>query len=76
MNHNIVFFRDKKGGPNGGDGGRGGSIFIVAKSNYTQYAHLKHHFRAKDGGNGAHKNRHGKNAQDLMIEVQYWNQKL
>ncbi len=60
-----------KGGPDGGDGGRGGSVIIrcipglntLIDFRYTQ------HFKAKRGENGKGKNRSGADAEDLIIEV-------
>lgn len=60
-----------KGGPNGGDGGRGGSLFAVAFSDIHllyRYRHKKE-FRADPGFEGAGGSRHGKDGADLIIEV-------
>ena len=67
----CIFYRDHKGGPNGGDGGTGGDVIFVADQSYSQFAHLNHQCRAKNGGNGAKKNRHGKNGDDLIIQVYF-----
>ncbi len=68
------FRREKfipKGGPDGGDGGRGGSIYAVADRNINtlidyRYARI---FRAKAGGNGAGAQRSGRGAEDIHLRV-------
>ena len=68
------FRREKfvpKGGPDGGDGGRGGSIFAVADRNINtlvEYRFARIH-RAKNGepGHGAHK--YGKGAEDIVLAM-------
>jgi GTP-binding protein len=71
----CVSFRREKyvphGGPDGGDGGDGGSVVIVAKSGVNDLAALAHHrfWRAGAGSHGSGANRHGKSADDLVIEV-------
>lgn len=60
-----------KGGPNGGDGGRGGSIFAVAVSDIhllSKYKHKKS-FEGERGFDGAGGSRHGKDGKDLIIEL-------
>lgn len=60
-----------KGGPNGGDGGRGGSIYAVAVQDVhilSRYKHKKE-WRGNDGFEGAGGSRHGKDGQDLIIEL-------
>ena len=60
-----------KGGPNGGDGGRGGSIFAVAVQDVhilSRYKHKKE-WRGNDGFEGAGGSRHGKDGLDLIIEL-------
>lgn len=70
----VSFRREKyvpRGGPDGGDGGPGGSVFLIANPNLStlrQFQHQKR-FRASRGGNGARNNRHGKKGEDLFIEV-------
>ena len=52
-----------RGGPDGGDGGRGGSVYLVVDVGQTMlidYRH-RHHFRAQHGGPGQRSRRHGKN---------------
>ncbi len=60
-----------KGGPNGGDGGRGGSIFAVAVSDIHLLSKYKHKktFDAERGFDGAGGSRHGKDGKDLIIEL-------
>ncbi len=60
-----------KGGPNGGDGGRGGSIYAVAVQDVhilSRYKHKKE-WRGNDGTEGAGGSRHGKDGDDLIIEL-------
>ena len=60
-----------RGGPDGGDGGRGGSIHLVVDVGQTMlidYRH-KHHFRAQHGTPGQRSRRHGKNGADLELAV-------
>lgn len=59
-----------KGGPNGGDGGKGGSIYAFAVSDIhllSKYKHKKQ-FVGNDGEEGAGGSRHGKDGKDLIIE--------
>jgi GTP-binding protein len=71
----VVHFRREKyiprGGPDGGDGGRGGDvIFNVARTlNTLQEFQHQHRFIAKDGKPGAKSNRTGHSAEDLVINV-------
>lgn len=70
----MAFLREKyrpKGGPAGGDGGRGGDVvFIADKKLHTllDYRFQQHH-RAGHGQPGRGKNQHGSNADDLVIRV-------
>ena len=60
-----------KGGPDGGNGGHGGSIIIQAEpgvDNLSALAHRKH-WRANNGRPGQGSNRHGKSADDLVLKV-------
>ncbi len=59
------------GGPNGGDGGKGGDvIFEVDKGMNTLYEYRhKHHFKAEHGEEGGKQNKTGKNGADLIIKV-------
>lgn len=66
--------RDKhtaKGGPDGGDGGRGGHIVLKGNSQLWTLLHLKYrkHIIAEQGGPGASALQHGKNGKDEIIEV-------
>ena len=68
------FHRDKfipKGGPNGGDGGHGGSVYIVADDNYDTLLDLagRHHWFADNGRSGEGSNCTGKSAEDLIVRV-------
>ncbi|MBK5215412.1 MAG: GTPase ObgE [Candidatus Pacebacteria bacterium] len=60
-----------KGGPNGGDGGRGGNIYAVAVSDINLLSKYKHkkQFVGLDGEEGAGGSRHGKDGKDLIIEL-------
>ena len=61
----------EKGGPDGGDGGHGGSIVFVADKsidNLIDFRFTKH-FRAENGANGGSRNMRGKNGEDLIIKV-------
>ena len=60
-----------KGGPNGGDGGRGGDIYAIALDDIhllSKYKHKKE-FKAFRGEDGAGGSRHGKDGKDLIIEL-------
>ena len=60
-----------KGGPDGGDGGRGGSVIVEADpqlSSLIDYRY-KHHFRAERGTHGQGARRHGKDGSDLVLRV-------
>jgi GTP-binding protein len=71
----MVHFRREKyvprGGPDGGDGGKGGDVVLeVVPTLNTLYAFQnKRQFRAQDGGNGAKQNMTGRSAEDLVIPV-------
>lgn len=70
----ISFHRAKylpKGGPNGGDGGRGGDLIFRADENLDTLIelHTKKKFTAKRGEQGMPKNMHGANAEDIIIRV-------
>jgi GTP-binding protein len=60
-----------RGGPDGGDGGRGGSIHLVVDVGQTTLGDYRfhHHFRADAGGRGAGSRRHGKAGEDLDLAV-------
>ena len=68
------FYRDKltaKGGPDGGDGGRGGHIILRGNSQLWTLLHLKYrkHIIAKGGENGARQNMTGADGDDIVLEV-------
>lgn len=70
----IAFLREKyvpKGGPAGGNGGRGGSIFLRANSSINTLFNFRHSkaFIADDGEKGGIKNQYGKYAEDMIIDV-------
>ncbi|MFA7277881.1 MAG: GTPase ObgE [Candidatus Gracilibacteria bacterium] len=71
----LVSFRREKfvprGGPNGGDGGKGGSVIIIAKDNTRTLTNLNNEkiFRAGNGKPGQDDNMHGRNGTDLYIPV-------
>ena len=60
-----------RGGPDGGDGGRGGSILVRVDPGLTTLRDFqyRHHFKAKPGGRGTKARRHGKAGDDLLLEV-------
>lgn len=68
------FRREKyvpKGGPDGGDGGHGGSVIVRALAGADNLAGLVHrkHLRADDGGAGGSSNCTGRTADDLVVDV-------
>jgi GTP-binding protein len=70
----MSFRREKfvpKGGPDGGDGGHGGNIIIKVNTHLNTLSHLanKKIYKAKKGVNGKGKKMHGKNAENLILEV-------
>lgn len=60
-----------KGGPDGGDGGRGGHVIIRGNSNYWTLIHLKYqrHVFAGDGGSGSKCRSTGEDGDDIIIDV-------
>jgi GTP-binding protein len=60
-----------RGGPDGGDGGRGGSVYLRVEAGQTTLRDFqyKHHFKATPGGPGARARRHGKAGDDLILDV-------
>ncbi|WP_456437589.1 GTPase ObgE [Desulfurobacterium sp.] len=70
----VAFRREKfvpKGGPAGGDGGRGGSVILVADSGMHTLLDFKYkrHFKAERGRHGEGNKRTGKSGKDLIIKV-------
>jgi GTP-binding protein len=71
----CVSFRREKfiefGGPNGGDGGRGGDVIAQAVEGLNTLIDYRYqqHFKAKRGGNGMGKDRHGANGADIVMKV-------
>jgi GTP-binding protein len=70
----ISFRREKyvpRGGPDGGDGGKGGSVIIKASSQLHTLIDFryKREYRAKNGQNGMSKKKYGKSGEDLIIPV-------
>lgn len=60
-----------KGGPDGGDGGKGGDVYFVADSNLNTLYNFrfKKLFKSEPGQRGGKSNRHGQSGQDVYIEV-------
>ena len=71
----CVSFRREKfiefGGPNGGDGGHGGDVIAEAVDGLNTLIDYRYqqHFKAKRGGNGMGKDRHGANGADMLMKV-------
>jgi GTP-binding protein len=70
----VSFRREKyvpRGGPDGGDGGRGGDVVFVVRENLNTLSHLrfKRHFRAKNGSPGSSQNKSGSRGDDIEIAV-------
>src|SRR4051812_40327982 len=71
----VVSFRREahvpRGGPDGGDGGRGGDVVLVCEGQRRDFASLgrSRHFRAGRGEHGRGKRQHGESGEDLVIAV-------
>src|SRR5690348_9255659 len=71
----VVAFRREKfiefGGPDGGNGGKGGDIVLEAVANLNTLIDFRYtqHFRARKGGNGAGADRTGAGASPVLIKV-------
>jgi GTP-binding protein len=73
-NGRVHFRREKyvpKGGPDGGDGGKGGSVFIESSFRYQNLNHFRYlqRFNAEDGGAGQGKQMTGADGKDMVINV-------
>jgi GTP-binding protein len=70
----VAFRREKyvpRGGPSGGDGGKGGDVIVAVSSNLSTLIDLryKRHYAAQRGEHGQGKSRKGKDGEDCVIEV-------
>lgn len=70
----VAFRREKyvpRGGPNGGDGGKGGDVVIAASNSISTLIdlHYKRHYKAQRGEHGQGKSRKGREGEDCVIEV-------
>lgn len=73
-NGKLSFRREKfisKGGPDGGDGGRGGHVILVGSRNQDTLAQFRFvkELAAEPGGPGEPSNRHGRNGKELEVQV-------
>src|SRR5262245_10056464 len=73
-NGSVSFRREKfieYGGPNGGDGGKGGDVWVEAVDNLNTLIDYRYqqHFKAKAGQHGMGQDRAGANGPDLVIKV-------
>ncbi len=70
----VSFRREKfvpKGGPNGGDGGKGGDVYLVADRQLRSLIDFRYrsHFKAERGSNGQGSDKHGKGGKDTSLKV-------
>jgi len=70
----AAFRREKyvpKGGPSGGDGGRGGDVVFTVRRNLRTLAHLRYRrsFKAENGHDGGNQARYGRNGADVIIPL-------
>jgi GTP-binding protein len=70
----LAFRREKyvpRGGPSGGDGGRGGSVFIESSERHNTLIHYRYNreFRAQRGRHGEGSNCHGADGKDVVLKV-------
>ncbi len=73
-NGHVSFRREiyvDKGGPNGGDGGKGGDVIFIASTGENTLLDFRYqpNLKAQDGQQGGKKDMHGKNGQDLLVKV-------
>jgi GTP-binding protein len=73
-NGSASFRREKyvpRGGPDGGDGGRGGTVYLRSRPNLTSLLPFQFttRFKAENGGPGRSQQRHGKNGKDRVVDV-------
>ncbi|RDU23039.1 GTPase ObgE [Anaerosacchariphilus polymeriproducens] len=70
----VSFYREKyitNGGPDGGDGGKGGDVIFVVDEGLNTLVDFRHKrkYVAQDGAVGGKRNKHGKNGEDLIVKV-------
>jgi GTP-binding protein len=70
----VSFMREKfipKGGPNGGDGGKGGDVYLVADRNLRSLIDFRYrsHFKAESGAGGQGSDKHGRGGKDSILRV-------
>ncbi|MCI7765643.1 GTPase ObgE [Helicobacter sp.] len=70
----VSFHREKfviNGGPDGGDGGKGGNVYFIVDRNTDTLSHFRghKHFKAQNGKPGFGRNKYGKKGEDLVISV-------
>jgi GTPase len=70
----MAFRREKyvpRGGPSGGDGGNGGSVYLESTAHFNTLLKFRFNreFRARRAAHGEGSNRHGKDSEDLVIQV-------
>lgn len=70
----VSFRREKylpKGGPDGGDGGKGGDVILMADANLATLLDFRYrpHYHAQRAQHGKGSNKHGKNGEDLILKV-------
>ena len=73
-NGHVSFRREKyvpNGGPDGGDGGKGGDIIFLVDEGMNTLSDYRYRrkFAAQNGEEGSKKNRHGRNGEDLILKV-------
>ncbi|MGB7621685.1 MAG: GTPase ObgE [Terriglobia bacterium] len=70
----LAFRREKfvpRGGPSGGDGGRGGNVFMESSERHNTLIHFRYNreFKAQRGRHGEGSNRHGADGEDVVLKV-------